>query len=104
MALSLAGGVKCAMAPARAWESGEHSAALTDLEEGIDPGAAIVWQRRVDRAAPTLGDLAAEYLERWAKPRKRSWKEDQRFSTRLELPRFRGHLTAWGSTPGGERI
>jgi integrase len=66
-----------------------HGKALTDLEQGIDPGAAIVRQRRVDRAAPTLGDLATEYLERWAKPRKRSWKEDERILNKDVLPPWR---------------
>jgi Arm DNA-binding domain/Phage integrase central domain len=66
-----------------------HGQALTDLDQGIDPGAAIVRQRRVDRAAPTLGDLATEYLERWAKPRKRSWKEDERILERDVLPLWR---------------
>jgi integrase len=41
------------------------------------------------RAAPTLGDLALEYLERWAKPRKRSWKEDERILNKDVLPLWR---------------
>lgn len=75
------------MTVAKAHEA--HGKALADLEQGVDPGAAIVRQRRVDRAAPTLGDLATEYLERWAKPRKRSWKEDQRILNKDVLPLWR---------------
>lgn len=33
-----------------------HGKALADLEQGTDPGALIVRQRRVDRAAPTVGE------------------------------------------------
>jgi len=66
-----------------------HGEALADLEQGIDPGAAVVRQHRADRAAPTIGDLAAEYLERWAKPRKRSWKEDERILNKDVLPLWR---------------
>ncbi len=66
-----------------------HGKALTDLEQGLDPGAAIVRQRRVDRTAPTVGDLATEYLERWAKPRKRSWREDERILEKDILPLWR---------------
>src|SRR5206468_7260090 len=62
---------------------------LADLEQGIDPGAAVVRQHRADRAAPTVGDLANEYLERWAKPRKRSWKEDERILDKDVLPLWR---------------
>jgi integrase len=66
-----------------------HGKALAELEQGTDPGAVIVRQRRVDRAAPTVGDLANEYLERWAKPRKRSWKEDERILDKDVLPLWR---------------
>lgn len=60
--------------------------ALADLEKGIDPGAAMVNFNREDRAAPTVGALASEYLEKWAKPRKRSWEEDERMLTKDVLP------------------
>ncbi|MCH7502407.1 MAG: tyrosine-type recombinase/integrase [Proteobacteria bacterium] len=47
-------------------------------EEGKDPGALLVKTRSADREAPTVNDLADEFLEKWAKPRKRSWREDER--------------------------
>jgi len=47
-------------------------------EKGRDPGAELVKTKRASRDAPTVNDLVAEYMEKWAKPRKRSWKEDER--------------------------
>jgi hypothetical protein len=32
-----------------------------------------------NKESSTVNDLIDEYLEIWAKPRKRSWKEDERF-------------------------
>ena len=46
-------------------------------EKGRDPGAELVKTKRANREAPTVNDLAAEYMEKWAKPRKRSWKKDE---------------------------
>jgi integrase len=45
-------------------------------EEGKDPGALLVKSKRTNREAPTVNELADEYIEKWAKPRKRSWKSD----------------------------
>ena len=55
-----------------------HAEAIKKLEQGIDPGAVTVAERKEDRKAPTIADLVAEYLEKWAKPRKRSWMVDKR--------------------------
>jgi integrase len=55
-----------------------HSDAAKKLEQGIDPGAETVAERQEERKAPTVATLAEEYLEKWAKPRKRSWREDAR--------------------------
>jgi integrase len=60
--------------------------ALTDLEKGIDPGATLVNLNKEDRLAPTVEALAKEYLEKWAKPRKRSWEEDERMLTKDVMP------------------
>src|SRR5262245_24595894 len=38
--------------------------------------------------ATTFEEMARAYLERWAKPRKRSWREDQRILERDVLPRW----------------
>ncbi len=48
------------------------------LLKGIDPGQELIKEKKADRDAFTVKDLVEEYLEKWAKPRKRSWKEDQR--------------------------
>lgn len=55
----------------------EHGKALVALEKGIDPGEVEVEKRREDRKAPTVKLLVEEYIEKWAKPRKRSWEKDQ---------------------------
>ena len=49
-------------------------AALKDLANGIDPAA----KKKADRMADTFDELAEQYLEKWAKPRKKSWRDDER--------------------------
>jgi integrase len=60
--------------------------ALADLEKEIDPGATMVNLNRENRLAPTVEVLALEYIEKWAKPRKRSWEEDERMLTKDVIP------------------
>lgn len=60
--------------------------ALADLEKEIDPGATIVNLNKENRLAPTVETLALEYIEKWAKPRKRSWEEDERMLTKDVIP------------------
>src|SRR5438093_3344989 len=48
--------------------------ALATVVQGADP----VGERRAEREAPTFEDLAREYIERHAQPKKRSWKADER--------------------------
>ncbi len=66
-----------------------HGKALSDLEHGIDPGPIVTEARRADREADTIGDLAHEYIERHAKPNKRSWKTDQEILDREILPHWK---------------
>ena len=56
----------------------KHRAALNQLAEGIDPSAVKAETRADNVQAPTVDDFIAEYLERWAKPNKRSWKTDEK--------------------------
>jgi integrase len=49
-------------------------------------------------AGPTFERVVREYLERYAKPRKRSWREDERILARDVLPRWR-HRRARDVTP-----
>ncbi len=55
----------------------EFGQALERLEQGSDPGAARVEDNSEARKAPTVDMLVDEYMEKWAKPRKRSWAKDQ---------------------------
>src|SRR5262249_31804693 len=48
--------------------------ALHDAVTGHDPAA----RKKAERAAETFGELAALYMEKHAKPNKRSWREDER--------------------------
>lgn len=67
-----------------------HGKALADLEMGTDPSSKMVKSNLADKNAYTVANLVNEYLEKWAKPRKRSWKEDQRILYKDIIPR-------WGS-------
>ena len=61
---------------------------LRDVGRGEDPAS----ERRNAREASTFGELAREYLDRHAKPKKRSWREDERILSRY-VPR------AWNGAP-----
>ncbi|MGD0827792.1 MAG: integrase family protein [Desulfobaccales bacterium] len=65
-----------------------HGEAMKKLEQGIDPGAVTVAERRENREAPTVADLAEEYLVKWARPRKRSWTVDKRVLEKDVLPEW----------------
>ena len=54
---------------------------------GHDPAA----ERRESREAGTFAELAERYIERWALPRKRTWKNDQWLLEAHVLPRWK-HL------------
>ena len=65
----------------------KHAEARELLEEkGRDPGSELVTGKKRRREAPSVNDLANEYMEKWAKPRKRSWKEDGRLLNSNVLP------------------
>lgn len=72
-----------------------HGEAMKKLEKGIDPGAEAVTEREEERKAPTVAALIDEYMQKWAKPRKRSWREDKRILEKDVLP-------AWGQHKAGE--
>lgn len=58
------------------------------LERGEDPGATLVMERRAEREAETVKELVDEYLEKWARPRKRSAYEDERILYKDVVPRW----------------
>jgi integrase len=59
--------------------------ALVAVAKGRDPAT----EKKAARVAETFGELFDQYLENYAKPRKKSWKEDERAFKRDLLPRFR---------------
>jgi integrase len=65
-----------------------YAEAREKVTKGIDPGAEAVAERQEDRKAPTVAELSAEYLEKWAKPRKRSWMVDKRIIEKDVLPHW----------------
>ncbi len=67
----------------------KHAQAKETLEKGSDPGALHVEKRRAERKAETVQNLVDEYLEKYARPRKRSAGEDERILLKDVLP-------AWG--------
>jgi len=56
----------------------EHESARCKVEKGIDPATERLEAELAEKTADTVKQLSIEYIEKWAKPRKRSWKEDQR--------------------------
>ncbi len=64
----------------------EARALIVRERRGEDPGG---WREKAD-AEWTFERLSGEYLERHARPKKSSWKEDQRILTKDLLPAFAG--------------
>jgi integrase len=60
-------------------------AALTKVDAGLDPAGALQAAKRAPVAGATWADLTADYIERHAKRKKRSWKDDERMLT-AEIP------------------
>ncbi len=65
-----------------------HAKAKEHLQKGTDPGAKAIEARKAAREAETVADLVEEYLEKWARPRKRSAAEDQRIFRKDVLPHW----------------
>ena len=73
----------------------KHAEAKKARGEGRDPGAETVETRRAEREAETVADLVEQYLEKWARPRKRSAAEDERILHKDVVP-------YWGSRKAKE--
>ena len=67
----------------------DHATAKEKLQHDIDPAEEGISARRAERDAMSVKDLCREYIERWAKPNKRSWEEDERILNKDVIP-------AWG--------
>lgn len=63
--------------------------AARKIDKDIDPGAEKVQSRKALRDAESFEELARQWVERWAKPNRKSWKEAER---ELELDA----IPAWG--------
>jgi integrase len=66
---------------------------------GIDPAAA----KKAERLADSFAKLAEQYLERYAKPRKKSWREDARIIASKLNPSF-GNMRAQDVTRADVRM
>jgi integrase len=73
----------------------KHAKAKELIDKGIDPAAQQVERKRADRTAETVADLIEEYLEKWARPRKRSAAGDERQLRKDVLP-------VWGTRKAKE--
>lgn len=56
------------------------------LSEGLDPAGDVQRARAERQTTPTVQEFAGEYIERYAKPNKKTWREDQRILDRDVLP------------------
>ena len=66
----------------------KHADARQLLAQGIDPGDVVQTAKAEEKASPTVAELVEEYIERWAKPRKRTWPEDARMLNKDIIPRW----------------
>jgi integrase len=58
------------------------------LGKDIDPGEQAIQERQREFEAETGKELVNEYLEKWAKVNKKSWKEDERVLNKEVIPRW----------------
>ena len=67
----------------------KYADANNKVEEGEDPAEDSVATNTATRKAPTISQLAKDYIEMYAKPHKKSWKEDKRILDFDVLPRWK---------------
>jgi integrase len=65
-----------------------HAKSRQLLEQGNDPATVEQDEKEESRRSPSVKRLVAEYIEKYAKPRKRSWKEDERILYKDVVPRW----------------
>ena len=63
-----------------------HAKAREQLIKGIDPNELLIQANIAHRGSPTVSQLVNEYIEKWAKPRKRTWEEDARMLSKDVIP------------------
>jgi integrase len=65
-----------------------HAKAREQLIKRIDPNELLLQSNIEHRGSPTVSQMVNEYVEKWAKPRKRTWKEDARMLSKDVIPHF----------------
>ena len=65
-----------------------HAKAREQLIKGIDPNVLLIQSNIEHRGSPTVSQMVKEYVEKWAIPRKRTWKEDARMLSKDVIPQF----------------
>jgi integrase len=65
-----------------------HAKARQLLERGTDPATVEQDAKEESRRSPSVRRLVDEYIEKYAKPRKRSWQEDERILNKDLVPRW----------------
>jgi integrase len=65
-----------------------HAKARQLLDKGKDPGTVEQDKKEESQRSPSIRRLAEEYIDKYAKPRKRSWKEDERILHKDVVPRW----------------
>lgn len=75
----------------------KHREALKLLERDKDPGLEKQKKKIEASLSSSVGDLIKEYIEKWAKPRKRSWESDERILNKDVKP-------LWGRRKSSEII
>lgn len=63
-----------------------HRTAQATLASGKNPAQEQLIAKTEAKLALNVSELVKEYIEKWAKPRKRSWKEDLRLLTKDAIP------------------
>lgn len=63
-----------------------HAEAMAKLHQKIDPGTEATTKKIANRRAPTVAQLAEEFLNRWCKLRRKTWQEDHRRLQKNVLP------------------
>ncbi|MFC1572829.1 tyrosine-type recombinase/integrase [Candidatus Eisenbacteria bacterium] len=69
-----------------------HWEAVTLHAQGLDPAQLSLEKRRAERNADTVEELVEAYVERYAKPNKKSWKDDARILRKEVVSAWRGRL------------
>jgi integrase len=64
----------------------EAAKGKTARDKGEDPAQAKQDEKKARKTAPTVKEFGEEYIDRWAKPNKKSWKDDERTLTKDVYP------------------